>query len=259
MEGRRTEFPRGEGDDCERSSLLTLHVPDTPMNNDAVSFSAAAFLQGLPLGYAAVRCDGSVAEVNPSLARTIGYDVSELVGRVAADFVFDDANRRLFREQMTQRATGKSGAYELLLRSQLGHRVPVACFAVPQFLDDGSYWGSRGIVVPFVELERFDSLINSLLGGAPGGPPSSVPGLAQPDEAVERLLGMLTRRERDVVKLLRSGLRVQGVAECLSLSHYTVRNHLKRIFRKAGVTSQGELLMKLNGPMLFGNNGHPHL
>ena len=207
-EGRRAKLRRVKGDDRALSSLLTLHVLDTPMNHYAASFSAAAFFQGLPLGYAAVRRDGSVVEVNPSLVRTMGYEVSEVVGRVAFDFVFDDANRRLFRDQMTQRATGVPGAYELLLKAHSGHRVPVACFGVPQFLDDGSYWGSRGIVVPFSDLERFDSLVSSLLGGNPGGPPSSARGNGQqPDEAVERLLSTLTRRERDVVQLLRSGLR----------------------------------------------------
>lgn len=54
----------------------------------------------------------------------------------------------------------------------------------------------------------------------------------------------LSSREREVLSLVARGLRVKDVAGQLSLSHHTVRNHLKAIFRKVDAHSQAELVMR---------------
>lgn len=62
-------------------------------------------------------------------------------------------------------------------------------------------------------------------------------------------LQTLTKREREVVERLRAGMRVQAIASSMHLSPHTIRNHLKSIFRKLGVSSQVELLaMTGDGP-----------
>jgi DNA-binding CsgD family transcriptional regulator len=58
-------------------------------------------------------------------------------------------------------------------------------------------------------------------------------------------LGVLTRREKDVLQLLLEGHRVSSIARRLHLSPQTVRNHLKAIFRKLGAHSQVELIDSL--------------
>jgi DNA-binding CsgD family transcriptional regulator len=55
-------------------------------------------------------------------------------------------------------------------------------------------------------------------------------------------LALLSPREREVVEWLRAGLRPTVIAARFSITHHTVRNHLKHIFRKLGVNSQIELL-----------------
>lgn len=52
----------------------------------------------------------------------------------------------------------------------------------------------------------------------------------------------LSAREREIVDLLLHGYRVTSIAPRLYLSTHTIRNHLKSVFRKAGVTSQAELI-----------------
>jgi DNA-binding CsgD family transcriptional regulator len=166
----------------------------------------------------------------------------------------------VFLEQMARRSTGLTGSYALRLRGRQGEGLEVACFAVPYFDSNGSFWGSRGIIVPYSRVnelciqngEGTDDLLRRTLG-SPVGPDvgtngHSFTGSFTPTENafLSSLLPKLTKRERDVVSLLMVGLRVNGVADRLDLSHYTVRNHLKRIFRKAGVNSQGQLLLKLN-------------
>jgi DNA-binding CsgD family transcriptional regulator len=51
----------------------------------------------------------------------------------------------------------------------------------------------------------------------------------------------LSRREQEVLHFVLDGKRVGTIASALFLSENTVRNHLKRIYRKLGVGSLGEL------------------
>ena len=52
---------------------------------------------------------------------------------------------------------------------------------------------------------------------------------------------LLTEREAEVVQLLLRGNTVKAIARSLDIAPGTVRNHLKQIYRKLGVTSQGQL------------------
>jgi DNA-binding NarL/FixJ family response regulator len=49
---------------------------------------------------------------------------------------------------------------------------------------------------------------------------------------------VLTARELEVLRLVASGMSNQAIAEQLSLSTYTVQNHLRNIYGKLGVGSR---------------------
>ncbi|UFS96720.1 helix-turn-helix domain-containing protein [Nocardia huaxiensis] len=55
----------------------------------------------------------------------------------------------------------------------------------------------------------------------------------------------LTRREMEVVELIARGLGTADIAARLVVSPHTVRDHVKAVFDKVGVTSRGELVAKL--------------
>ncbi len=55
----------------------------------------------------------------------------------------------------------------------------------------------------------------------------------------------LTPREREVVRLLASGLRNKEIAVALGISERTVKFHLGRIFDKLDVDSRTELLLRI--------------
>ena len=55
----------------------------------------------------------------------------------------------------------------------------------------------------------------------------------------------LSRRERAVTLLVARGLQTEAVAGALGVSTWTVQDHLKSIFEKAGVSSRGELVARL--------------
>ena len=56
------------------------------------------------------------------------------------------------------------------------------------------------------------------------------------------VLSELSEREREVLEQLMSGSRVPAIAKDLFISQNTVRNHLKAIYRKVGVSSQSALI-----------------
>ncbi len=58
-------------------------------------------------------------------------------------------------------------------------------------------------------------------------------------------LDKLSSREREVASLLVDGLKTEEVANQLFISPFTVRNHLRAIFKKLSVSSHADLMLKL--------------
>ncbi len=67
-------------------------------------------------------------------------------------------------------------------------------------------------------------------------------GTVSNDDAPPVDLSVLSSRELEIVRLLLQGRRVSHIAKQLFLSPNTVRSHLKSVFRKLDVHSQGELI-----------------
>jgi two-component system, NarL family, nitrate/nitrite response regulator NarL len=64
-----------------------------------------------------------------------------------------------------------------------------------------------------------------------------------PPEAPDERVASLTAREREVVRMIASGLRNRDIGERLSISENTVKVHLHNIYEKLGVEGRMELLL----------------
>ncbi|MEQ9324333.1 MAG: response regulator [Polyangiaceae bacterium] len=80
------------------------------------------------------------------------------------------------------------------------------------------------------------------LGDAMSSKERGVGGHSREPAVTDERLASLSPRERQVVRLVAGGLRVGQVADRLSISPHTVRNHLKSAFGKLDVHSQEELV-----------------
>ena len=64
------------------------------------------------------------------------------------------------------------------------------------------------------------------------------------NQQISRQLGKagLTQRELEIATLLHQSLSTRKISEQLNLSYHTVRNHIKHIYSKRGVTTRSEML-----------------
>jgi DNA-binding CsgD family transcriptional regulator len=96
---------------------------------------------------------------------------------------------------------------------------------------------------------RWAIVDGALLEGADAGRVAMTIRAAGPGEAVDlhcRAHG-LTTRERELVSLVLTGLSTRQLADELSISSYTVKDHLKAVFDKVGVRSRRELVAGILG------------
>jgi DNA-binding NarL/FixJ family response regulator len=58
------------------------------------------------------------------------------------------------------------------------------------------------------------------------------------------MIELLTPRERDILKLMASGIGNRAIANALSLSEGTVKNHVSSVFAKLGVTDRTNAVLR---------------
>lgn len=87
---------------------------------------------------------------------------------------------------------------------------------------DGELWAERRVV---------SQLLNELRGGIKKKP-----------DLIE-VVHKLTPREKDITRLVSEGMCQKSIASHLAISQYTVRNHLRNIFDKTGVSSRLQLAL----------------
>jgi PAS domain S-box-containing protein len=140
--------------------------------------------------------------------------LGDVVGKRAENYI-DRRDVPRVRRQFTKTMLGTSeGAeYEATLVSEQGVRIPVEISDVP-ITDEGRVVAVFGVIVP------------------------------RPGEAPPETHPMLTPRQHEVLLLLADGHSTTQLADSLSISQETVRNHIKRVLRTMGARSRLEAVVR---------------
>ena len=95
--------------------------------------------------------------------------------------------------------------------------------------------GAKGYVTKSAVAGEITAAIDALLAG---GTYTSIKNKIQDQK---KTFHALTRRENEIVSLVKQSLSNQHIAKMLGLNNRTVDNHLRSIYEKTGVTSRKEL------------------
>ena len=104
--------------------------------------------------------------------------------------------------------------------------------------------GAEGYLLKDETTEAFSQRLMGILAGQPPLSPSIARRMLaffRPQQTAET---NLTARETEVLTLIAHGYSVRNAAESLHLSHYTVADYLKDIYRKLQVNSRVEATLK---------------
>jgi DNA-binding NarL/FixJ family response regulator len=107
--------------------------------------------------------------------------------------------------------------------------------------------GAAGLVLKESAPEQLLECVRKVHAGERWVDPDAVSRMLQPAPAGEHpsqeRAASLTGREREVVRMIASGLRNRDIGERLSISENTVKVHLHNIYEKLGVEGRMELLL----------------
>jgi len=191
--------------------------------------------------------EGNIAMVSEDARQVVGFEPEHLRSYPSSGFIHADDLPDYLLTVSTVVATGRSRHLRLRVRHADGGWVPVQ--AVAASLPQGGAYRIGFVLRPDVappdpeRIERLTELEDRLRRIAVELAAVGVSEHVDPE--VARLLGELSPRQQEVVRLLQDGARVPTIAQALFLSQSTVRNHLSAIFRKFGVASQEDLLRAL--------------
>lgn len=191
---------------------------------------------------------------NAAFDRLVGYDGREFVGKLPPHPYWVDAPRISHQLEATLDGSfGASGVRVLSMRFRhaegrefdvlvTGNEIrrqgtPIAYLSLAVEADSVSRESALRILAVSETLRSIESAMEQIGNAALVLNSRGSWGANAPS--------VLTARERDVVQLSGKGLRPALIAQRLAISEFTVRNHLKRIYKKIGVHSQAELAARL--------------
>ena len=186
-------------------------------------------------GACVVTADGRIVRWNRAAEEILGFAPGEVAGRACREVFGRDesGNRRCYHcEVLPLVGAGEPiRHFGMETEHKTGRRVSldVSVIALPANGQDGAPL----IVHLFRDvtaMRELVKLIHERLAGPATGEASG--------------LGMLTRREIEVLRLIATGLTTKAIAERLSVSGATVRNHVQNILGKLGAHNRLEAVAR---------------
>jgi PAS domain S-box-containing protein len=214
-----------------------------------------AFIDKVNCGLAARDRDMKIVYINDRLLHWLGYERTEILGQESG-ILFPAKIHDLLLLEMEEIEGGDLRARLTVCLRKDGTGFPVLVLPQPIRDDAGKVIGGIAVVVDLTAIQMAkqagyaaEGTVRSLLerialeiqsiGLVADHPAATRAPLEHPE------LQGLSPREMEILTQLLSAHRVPQIAEALHISQHTVRNHLKSIFAKVGVSSQAALIRKV--------------
>lgn len=197
--------------------------------------------------------EGRIEYANQRLLEWGGYDEKDLEGQPAEITVPEELRENIAVERDAVHAGDFRTRLSVFLRKD-GRTFPVA--VVPQRMDTDQV--DTVVVSLLIDLAEVHTA--RPVGAREGSMAADLSAIANKLQSMSftaavsdgtvmpadhPVLAEVSAREREILELLVGGSRVPAIAKQLFISPNTVRNHLKAIFRKVGVSSQSELIERV--------------
>ena len=193
---------------------------------------------------------GAILYANERILEWSGYEVSELEGKPISMLVPAELREAMAGERdLTHQGDQRTRLSAFQRRD--GRAFPVAVSPRAAETEEGEFV----VIALLIDLGEVQTA--RPMGAADGSLAAELAGVAMKLQSMtfaasvsetvvtpvdHPILNDLSEREGEVLSHLMAGSRVATIAEKLFISPHTVRNHLKAIFRKVGVSSQNELI-----------------
>jgi PAS domain S-box-containing protein len=194
------------------------------------------------------------SEISPDAAELLGWDVNDARGSLMQGAVHPDDASLLLLTLARSGAERRAVATRLRVQGPDGQWTHVRCVLSPVCDHNPARFGFGLWLLSNeddfkLSEERATRLEEHLWRIGAEVHASGIGGLSANRGLMwsHPVLAGLSERQSQVLGRLISGERVPTIARALFLSESTVRNHLSAIYRKAGVHSQSELLVRLIG------------
>ncbi|MCU1278713.1 MAG: DNA-binding response regulator [bacterium] len=133
---------------------------------------------------------------------------------------------------------GVTAVRELHARAAAPKVMILSAFGSRNRVSDALEAGASGYVLKAASVDELVGGISTVIAGER----YLSPGVSASDDSAEGPLGVLSKRERDIFRLLVRGLTTRQMAAELCISGKTVETHRERILRKLGMHSAVQLV-----------------
>ena len=116
-------------------------------------------IEELNFGLIEVDKQENITRAFPAFSELTGYSVEELTGMNVRDLIYDEQSLEALNEQNKLRKFGKSGVYELQMRSKDGKPIWGIVSGTPIFNDEKEQIGSLGILVDITNQKHLESAL----------------------------------------------------------------------------------------------------
>ncbi|MEW6775642.1 MAG: LuxR C-terminal-related transcriptional regulator [Bdellovibrionota bacterium] len=187
--------------------------------------------------------EGEIFFWNEAAENILGYSAAEVAGRPCREIFCgrDGSGNRICSWPCPIKGQLREGEavqhFDMMTRTKAGETVwlDVSCISFPS--NDGRIPTVVHLFRDVTAARQIGALVRKQLSqGEPAGLGDSAEGLSD----------KLTQRELEVIGLMRTGATTADIADRLSISRATVRNHVQNIFSKLKVHSRLEAVAYAN-------------